>query len=386
MGYLCEWAWLNCYQRIKTPLDISKVVLYNYFNVQAKPERDRTVEEQGRHTRVTIKDIAKRTGYSVNAVSRALNGKSDISEATRQLIEKTAEEMGYIKNTLAGSLRSGVTSTIAVLVSDISNPLFGIMVREMEVLLDEMGYSMFIMNTNEDPVKEKKAVLTAISHKVDGFIICPTQRGEDIFRLLEQEGIPYVLLGRRFPGKDMNYVVWDDYQGGYIAAQYLLSLGHERILHLGGSRNISSARERMEGYQAALRDAGVSTRKELIYEVSPFGENLEPVLTEGISRGGYTAIFAFSDMIAWEAVSQLTSMGIRVPEDVSVVGFDGIQSKLKLPCRLTTVITPKTKMAENVVEAIMNLIQKKSAKKTQVVIPVKLAVRDTTKECPATGK
>ena len=344
------------------------------------------MEEQGRHTRVTIKDIAKRTGYSVNAVSRALNGKSDISEATRQLIEKTAEEMGYIKNTLAGSLRSGVTSTIAVLVSDISNPLFGIMVREMEVLLDEMGYSMFIMNTNEDPVKEKKAVLTAISHKVDGFIICPTQRGEDIFRLLEQEGIPYVLLGRRFPGKDMNYVVWDDYQGGYIAAQYLLSLGHERILHLGGSGNISSARERMEGYQAALRDAGVPARKELIYEVSPFGENLEPILTEGISRGGYTAIFAFSDMIAWEAVSQLTSMGIRVPEDVSVVGFDGIQSKLKLPCRLTTVITPKTKMAENVVEAIMNLIQKKSAKKTQVVIPVKLAVRDTTKECPAIGK
>ena len=228
--------------------------------------------------------------------------------------------------------------------------------------------------------------MTAISHKVDGFIICPTQRGEDIFQLLEQEGIPYVLLGRRFPGKDMNYVVWDDYQGGYIAAQYLLSLGHERILHLGGSGNISSARERMEGYQAALRDAGVPARKELIYEVSPFGENLEPILTEGISRGGYTAIFAFSDMIAWEAVSQLTSMGIRVPEDVSVVGFDGIQSKLKLPCRLTTVITPKTKMAENVVEAIMNLIQKKSAKKTQVVIPVKLAVRDTTKECPAIGK
>ncbi|MEE1314264.1 MAG: LacI family DNA-binding transcriptional regulator [Faecalimonas sp.] len=339
------------------------------------------MEEQGRHTRVTIKDIAKRTGYSINAVSRALNGKSDISEATRQLIERTADEMGYIRNSLAGGLRSGITRTIAVLVSDISNPLFGIMVREMEILFDRLNYSMFVMNTNEDPEKEKKAVLTALSHHVDGFIICPTQQTKESFDLLEQEGIPYVLLGRHFDEGQMNSVIWDDYQGGYAATEYLLSLNHRRILCLGSSPHISSARERIEGYRAALADAEIPIDERLIYEVNPFGDNIRDILQESLGeQEGFTAIFAYSDMIAWEAISQLTDMGKRVPEDVSVVGFDGIQSKLNLPCRLTTVITPKTKMATEVVEAIMKLIQKDIIENKQVVIPVELAVRDTTRK------
>lgn len=338
------------------------------------------MEEQGKRVRITIKDIAKRTGYSINAVSRALNGKSDISEATRQLIEKTADEMGYIRNSLAGGLRSGITRTIAVLVSDISNPLFGIMVREMEILFDRMNYSMFIMNTNEDPEKEKKAILTAISHKVDGFIICPTQQTQESFQLLEQEGVPYVLLGRHFDEGQMNSVIWDDYQGGYAATEYLLSLNHRRILCLSSSNHISSARERMQGYRAAMEEAGIPIDENLIYEVNPFGENIEHILREVLEKGEkFSAVFAFSDMIAWEAISKLTDMGIRVPEDISVVGFDGIQSKLNLPCRLTTVITPKTKMATEVVEAIMKLIQREVVTNKQVVIPVELSVRDTTR-------
>lgn len=333
------------------------------------------------HFAVTLRDISARTGYSVNTVSHALNGKKDISEKTRELIIQTAAEMGYIRNSLAGGLRSGITGTIAVIVSDIANPLFGIMVKEMEILLGKLNYNMFIMNTNENPKTEEKAILSALSHNVDGFIICPTQRNRKILKQLRDEQIPFVLLGRKFENESgMNYVVWDDYQGGYSATEYLLKLGHERILCLSAPSYISSAKERLDGYRQAMEDAGVQVREELIHAVAPMGENLKSVLENALKGDGFSAIFAFSDMIAWEAVSQLNALGKRVPEDISVVGFDGIQSKLAFPCRLTTIITPKTKMATQVVERLMQLIQKDNTEVTRSVIPVQLTIRDTTAE------
>lgn len=332
------------------------------------------------HIAVTLKDISIKTGFSVNTVSHALNGKKDISDKTRQLIINTAKEMGYIRNSLAGGLRSGVTGTIAVIIGDISNPLFGIMVKEMEILLGKLNYNMFIMNTNEDPVAEERAIMSALSHNVDGLIICPTQRNKEILKRLSKEHVPFVLLGRKFDDEDdMNYVVWDDVQGGYDAGQYLLSLGHQKILFLNGPSYISSARERFDGFCRALKEAGLSVCPELVYEVGPLGQDVKDIISKAANvQDGFSAVFAFSDMIAWEAVYQLNTLGKAVPEDISVVGFDGIQSKLSFPCRLTTIITPKTKMARQVVEALMRLIRGKSGAVTHATIPVQLVVRDTT--------
>ena len=268
-----------------------------------------------------------------------------------------------------------------MIVSDISNPLFGIMVKEMERLLRKWDINLFIMNTNEDAATEEKAVLSALSHNVDGLIICPTQKNSNILHRLDQEHVPYVLLGRK-PNEEgtSNYVVWDDMQGGYEATKYLLSLGHQRILCLSGPSYISSARERLAGYHKALYKAGIPLRPELIHEVQPVGEDLKGILTDSLAlRDGFTAVFAFSDMIAWETVYQLNELGKKVPEDISVVGFDGIQSKMPFPCKLTTILTPKTKMATLVVKTLMNLIYQRSETVTQTTIPVKLIVRDTTR-------
>ena len=329
---------------------------------------------------VTLKDISQRTGYSVNTISHALNGKKDISDKTRKLIAETAEEMGYIRNSLAGGLRSGITGTIAVIVSDISNPLFGIMVKEMEILLRKWNVNLFIMNTNEDAATEEKAILSALGHNVDGLIICPTQKDSDILHRLDMEHVPYVLLGRKPNGESAsNYVVWDDFQGGYEATKYLISLGHKRILCLSGPSYISSAKERLAGYHQALYEAGIPLCPELIHEVQPVGEDLKEILTDSFALpDGFTAVFAFSDMIAWETIYQLNELGKKVPEDISVVGFDGIQSKMPFPCKLTTILTPKTKMATQVVKTLMNLIYQKSEAVTQTTIPVQLIVRDTT--------
>ena len=336
----------------------------------------------GLNKRVTLKEIAQETGYSINTVSHALKGKADISEKTQKLITKTAREMGYIGNLPAESLRTGRTRTVAVLVSDIANPLFGIMVKEIETLLGRRGYSLFVMNTDENVEVERAAVYSALSKNVDGLIICPTQGDADILRFLAGGDTPYVLLGRRFSEEtdDSDYIVWDDAQGGYDATSLLLSHGHRRILFINGPSCISSSRERLEGYTRALAERELAFTTDLVAHVPLLGHNLEAVVAKAAGLpGGFTAVFAFSDMLAWETVAILEREGFRIPDDMEIVGFDDIQSKLPLPCGLTTVHTPKTRMASLVVDTILDKINGESTGRMHMVIPTRLVLRGTTR-------
>lgn len=331
--------------------------------------------------RVTLKEIAQKTGFSINSVSHALKGKPDISEKTRELIVRTAREMGYVANLPAQSLRTGRTRTVAVLVSDISNPLFGIMVKEIEKLLGRRGYSLFVMNTDENEEAEERAIYSALGKHVDGLILCPTQKNPDILRLLSREGTPYVLIGRRFSqNTTADYIVWDDVQGGYEATSFLLSHGHRRILFIDGPACISSARERLEGYTRAFAQHGLSVDADLVAHIPLVGHDLRAVLDRAAAtNGGFTAVFAFSDMLAWEAASLLEKQGYRIPEQVELIGFDDIQSQLPLPCGLSTVHTPKTRMAALAVDNLLRKMEGGPVNRLQTVIPTRLVLRDTTR-------
>lgn len=302
---------------------------------------------------VTLKDIALQTGYSVNTVSRALRGKDDISEKTIEKIKQAANSMGYINNTIASSLRLGYTNTIAVILGDISNPHFAIMTKEIENHARTMGYSTFLLNTNEDAKLERAAIRTAINKNVDGIIICPTQEDSSNIQFLIDSKIPFVQIGRHDGNLDANYVVCDDVLGGYQATKFLIDNGHKKILFLNGPSYISSARERKQGYLKALREAGIPEDGKLIREISVSRGNcsevLEAVLKEQIS---FSAVFAFSDMIAWETCTFFDRKGMSVPKDISVVGFDHIQSRIAIPSPLATISSFKGKMSVTAVECL----------------------------------
>ncbi len=183
---------------------------------------------------VTLKDIAQATGFSANTVSRALADKPDISEETKAVIREKASQMGYIANALASFLRSGVSRNIAILVGDISNPHFSVMVKEMQTLLQRRGYNSIIFNTEEKAAVEKQAITTSLSQNVDGIILCPAPGGEENIRFLQMHGKPFVMIGRHFTGEDASFVICDDVHGGYAAARYLLDRGHKDILFLNG--------------------------------------------------------------------------------------------------------------------------------------------------------
>jgi LacI family transcriptional regulator len=311
----------------------------------------------------TLKDLAQATGYSINTVSRALRDKSDIAAETKKRIKTISLKIGYINNTLASSLRLGHTNMIAVILGDISNPHFAIMMKEIENTARTSGYSSFLINTNENADLERDAIQSALNKNVDGIIICPSQQNEENIRYLMQTGVPFVQIGRHFEEISASYVICNDELGGYQATKHLIDRGHRDILVLSGPAYISSARERLAGYKRAFRKARLKVKPELIREVpitsDGCAEVIKSILKEKLR---FTGVFAFSDMIAWDAWTCLEKEGFKVPRDYSLVGFDNIQSRLAIPFQLSTISSYKRKMSTIAVNCLICLMRKEKSK------------------------
>lgn len=327
---------------------------------------------------VTLKDIAERTGYSVNTVSRALRGKDDISESTRALIKQTAEEMGHINNGIAASLRSGRSNTIAVILGDVSNLHFATMMKEIETCARESGYTSILLNTNEDAEQELQAIQVAMSKNVDGLILCPAQKNTRSLEFLKKVRLPFVLIGRRYPDPEVNYVVCDDELGGYQATKYLLQKGHRRILMLHGPMYISSATERLAGYIRAHEEFGIPVQPELIWEVPVVADGYKQVLEQVYVRGiAFSAIFAFSDMLAQQTWNYLRTRKLRIPEECSLIGFDNIQAALPQAFTLTTVEEDGNKMAPTAVKVLLDSMKDRNAPRQQILLPTHVVEGET---------
>jgi LacI family transcriptional regulator len=247
---------------------------------------------------------------------------------------------------------------IAVILGDVSNPHFSIQMKEIENRAGADGYSSFLINTNENAEMERKAIQSALNKNVDGIIICPTQHNEDNIRYLLQTGVPFVQLGRHFENLNANYVICNDELGGYQATRHLIENGHRDILILNGPTYISSAQERFAGYKRALREAHLPIQPRLIREVPITSDGCAEVIT-GIlqEKVHFTAIFTFSDMIAWDVWTCLRKKGFNIPEDYSLIGFDNIQSRLAIPFQLSTISSSKRRMSNTAVECLICIMR-----------------------------
>lgn len=304
--------------------------------------------------RPTLKRIAERTGVTANTVSLALRDSPIVAPKTKERIITIAQELGYVHNALAGSLRSGRTNTIAIVLGDISNLLFAIKIHELESKLRKHGYQVLILNTDEDADLELRAIKTAISRHVDGIVICPCQKSISALDLMKQHNVPFVLMGRHF-GDAMDAVVWDDRKGSFLATSHLIERGCRRILFLNASDIISSARERADGYKEAMEQANLFP---MIRNVSPMvgsvRAEMDVLNSEHVTFDG---IFAFSDLMAWEAVCWLNSHNLSIPEDIKIVGFDDILSHISIPFGLSSISADKQAETARVVELLLQKIE-----------------------------
>ena len=326
---------------------------------------------------VRLADIAQKTGYSINTVSHALNNKPDISDTTKEYICRIADEMGYVRNYSASSLRSGKTHSIAIIIGDISNPLFAIQVKEIEQTLRKNGYNAFVFNTDEDEQLEREAIISAISKCVDGILICPTQKSTANIELMTDKKIPFVLFGRYFENLDTNYVVLDDECGGYQAAMHLINQGHKDILFINTFSHISSAKQRLKGIQKAYAQTNTDLKHLKTVDIVATS-NFEVIQKAMKDSSNCTAIICFSDFFALSATSVCWQKGQKIPDDIAIVGFDDISSAMCFPVPLTSVTSSDSKMTHIAVDALLKSMDNPK-EKHKYVLPTKLVERASTK-------
>lgn len=325
--------------------------------------------------KTTLKDISLATGFTVNTVSHALNDKPDISEGTKLLIRRKADELGYVRNTVASSMRTGYTKTLAVIMSDISNPFFGIMVKLIENYARKYDYNTIIINTDEDATLEMYAINSALEKKVDGIILCPSQKTHEPIDFLKNSGCPFVLLGRHFSDPDVDFVSSDDVTGAFLATEYFIGQGCRRILHLGGPSYISSSTERLAGYKQALRKHGIPYSGKLVRRVPVTGGRCTSVFKKlSQEKISYDAILAFSDLVALEVLAILQKTGQEA--NVPIIGYDNILSNMQLPYPLSSIGYDKSELAEQLVSILLHKIRNDTAPKTmQIFLPTHLVLR-----------
>lgn len=327
---------------------------------------------------VTVHDVARHAGVSIATVSRALNGRSRISAETRERVLEIASSLGYQPNDLARSLAGMATQTIALLLPDITNPFFPELVKGVQTLADERGHLLLLCHNADDGAKARADIAMLRRKKVDGILlVAGTLRGRGIAEATS--GVPTVVLDRRVPGLRSDLVTVDHRAGARLAVEHLLGLGHRRIAHVTGPSGVSSSKERLTGWEAALRAAGIEPDSGLVVR----GDFLEDggyaaghaLLERGVE---FTAAFAANDLTAIGLMTSLTEAGLRVPADVSVVGFDGIHLAAYTAPPLTTVAQPIFDLGRRAAELLLERLIDGHTEPRTVVLGTKLVERGST--------
>ncbi len=327
--------------------------------------------------RVSIKDIAKAAGVSHSTVSRALRNSPLVNEKTAAYIRKLAEEMGYTPNIVAQSLVTQRTYTIGLVVTSISDPFIDRIVEGIEDLALSEGYSVFLSASHADPGREIAVVETFHRRRVDGLIVLASRVGSLYAERLQDLGVPIVLINNQADGEYIYSVSADDPQGAMLAVQHLVDLGHERIGYVGCHFRAHSNRRRLEGYRRALSRAGIPYRSNLVIHPRTFSdvENgraaLQPLL-----ESGATAVFCYNDRTAIGLMVEARKQGLRLPEDLSIVGFDNIEASWYVSPPLTTVDQPRFRMGQEAMRMLLTLLA--GGEVSDRSFPCDLIVREST--------
>lgn len=319
----------------------------------------------------TIYDVARRAGVSLATVSRVLRHRSNVRLETRERVLQAMTELAYQPNLLASALMTKQTNTIGLLVPDISNPFFAEICRGVEDACASAGFNLVICNTDEDGAKQRQQIALLRQKGVDGIILASVKIGDQDIVDLHRSKYPMVLLTRSVAGLNLPGVCVDDFQGGYMATRYLLELGHQTIALLTGDLSTRPALFRKKGFEAAIEQAGLPADPGLV-ESGPFTIQGGTTMAERLLAhcpAHPTAFVAGNDMIAIGAIRVLKQRGMRVPEDVSVVGFDRTVLAQIVDPPLTSVAQPTHELGANAVQLLLERLNNPVVAPRQITLP-----------------
>jgi DNA-binding LacI/PurR family transcriptional regulator len=326
----------------------------------------------------SIKDIARLARVSHPTVSRALQNSPLVNAQTAAKIRKIADEAGYRASAVARGLVTRRTRTIGLVVTTVADPFASEVVCGIEQTANDHGYSVFLADSNADPVREKKVVQAFAERRVDGIIVTSSRVGALYLPLLAEMMVPIVLVNDQYPGAFVHSVMIANLEGMRAATAHLAQLGHRRIAYLGDQFGYQSDVERLAGYREALDDARIPAMPELVAH----GDGKAEAAMEAMGRllaldHPPTAVCCYNDMSALGAMRQIRADGLRVPEDVSVVGFDDLFFAPYTQPPLTTVRQPMRRMGQLAMENLFKLMSGEDSV-AQITVEAELIVREST--------
>ncbi|MEO6034835.1 MAG: LacI family DNA-binding transcriptional regulator [Verrucomicrobiota bacterium] len=330
---------------------------------------------------VRLKDIALRAGVSLMTVSKALRNARDISPGTKARIKVLADQMGYVPDSAAQNLRNRNSKLFGLIISSVTNPIFVRMAAAIEERTRELGCDLILAHSLNMADREESSIRRLLSRRVDGLFISPFYRMTEtapIFEELRRRNTPTVIIGHRAPFcQNFANVESDDLGGSFAATSHLLELGHKRIAFFCGPLGTPWAQERLDGYRRALRTAQIEIDDNLIFAAGATIDEGEKAALQMINESvKVTAVQAVNDLVAIGAASLFLNQGIRIPQDLSVVGFGNIIASEYFRVPLTTLRHPKYRLGEAAVDCMLQLLDGKKPEPRR--LPAGLVIREST--------
>tara|TARA_R110002073_G_scaffold335219_3_gene526639 strand:- start:16 stop:1020 length:1005 start_codon:yes stop_codon:yes gene_type:complete len=319
--------------------------------------------------KVTLRDVARESGVSVATVSYVLNDTGSVGEKVKKQVRTAIKRLGYRPNIAAQAMRTGRTKTIGIILPDLRNPFFPELAQSVESAARANGFAVFMVDTQESPTAEAEGIYKLIQYGVEGIVWCPSS-DKDYFK--EYNGaVPVVVIDRPLPDYD---TVYSDYvKGGHLMARYLLDQGHQTVGLISGPQSIESAAQRRQGFLQ-----GIGDQASLQWEVeNPFSINLCPEAVAALLKKDVSVVVAGNDMIAIGAIKLFHQHNIKVPEEISVVGFDDIPWSEIVQPALTTMHQPIGELGKEAVNLLMRRIDNPKASRKSVILDVALVARQS---------
>jgi LacI family transcriptional regulator len=325
----------------------------------------------------TIRDVAKRAGVAPITVSRVINNSGYVSQEKRDRVEAAVAELDYVPNILAQSFRSKQTRTIALILTDITNPFWTDVAHGVEDAAREHKFNVILCNTDESESRQVEYVSVLMQKQVDGILLVPARSTPEATGAIQKQGTAVVVLDRQVPTADVDVVRCDSEGGAYQLVQHVLSLGHRRVAVLTGPKDVSSAQDRVIGYRRAFLDANIDIIEDLIF----YGKFVQASGYEMAQRALLvtpqpTALFAANNFIAIGAWRALRDAGLHIPKDITLVAFDDLPAGLVVDPFLTVAAQPGYEMGKQATELLLDRLTSDTPTKPQrIVLPTQLIIR-----------
>jgi LacI family transcriptional regulator, galactose operon repressor len=329
-------------------------------------------------SRVTIIDVASEAGVSFGTVSRVINNDVHVKKETRERVLKAMQKLGFVANRQARSLAGGKSNSIGVLVPDLGTGYIEEIIRGIDAELSLNDLDLIVYTTHRTASKEASYVANLAKGMVDGLLLVLPRSPADFIGNLTERKFPFVLIDHQGVGRDCPAVGATNWQGGYNATEYLVKLGHQRIGFITGWMDLGCALDRLDGYRSALRTYHIPYVPELVYE----GNFFQPDGYAGAETflnlpEPPTAIFASNDVMAMGVMDAVRNRGLRVPDDISIIGFDDIPQAALVRPTLTTINQPLEKMGRVATQMLLDLLKDPEKERVRIELPTQLIIRES---------